>query len=83
MVETLLQETAVVLGAKIRARRRRRGLSQKALALLCGIERAHLTRIELAEIGEKGFGLAILVRIATALETDVRSLLPKRKRQTA
>lgn len=60
------------LGASIRARREKQGLSQNQLALMVGSSKSHIWRIE---TGVVGVGLDDLGRIADALDTPVRDLL--------
>jgi len=61
------------LGAAIRERRMEQGLSQERLAFMVGSSKAHIWRIEK---GRVGVGIDDLARIADALDTGVRDLLP-------
>ena len=60
------------LGSAIRLRRENQGLSQERLAMMVGSSTSHLWRIE---TGRVGVGLDDLVRIADALDLEVRQLL--------
>jgi transcriptional regulator with XRE-family HTH domain len=74
------------LAGQLRAIRRRRRLSQAALAERAGIHRSYLSGIEL---GRHNVPLDTLCRLAWALGLDVRDLLPaaasprRRPRRTA
>lgn len=59
------------LGAAIRARRERLGLSQEALARLIGMDRTYLSGIER---GERNPSYTNLLRIAAALELPLSRL---------
>lgn len=52
--------------------RKERNLTQEDLALLCGIDRTHIGRIERLE---RAPGLEILDKIATGLKIPLRELL--------
>lgn len=60
------------LGSAIRLRRESQGLSQERLAMMVGSSKSHIWRIE---TGRVGVGLDDLVRIADALDIEVRQLL--------
>ncbi|MEE1420274.1 MAG: helix-turn-helix transcriptional regulator [Eggerthellaceae bacterium] len=60
------------LGSAIRLRRENQGLSQERLAMMVGSSKSHIWRIE---TGRVGVGLDDLVRIADALDIEVRQLL--------
>lgn len=60
------------LGSAIRLRRENQGLSQERLAMMAGSSKSHIWRIE---TGRVGVGLDDLVRIADALDIEVRQLL--------
>lgn len=62
------------LGFNIAFYRKRKGLTQEALAEKIGISRAHMGAIEAAGI-IRPFSLEILFNIATALETEPYKLL--------
>lgn len=62
------------LGALVRARRRRLGMSQDALARACGVTVAHMQRLELGVLRRLPPDPE-LHRIAAALDFDVRELL--------
>ena len=69
MAET---DAARLLGARVRAGRRRTGLTQMDFALLVGMNVAHLGRIER---GEGNPSLETLVRLSHALDIDVSDLV--------
>ncbi len=60
------------LGIHIRQLREKKGLSQQALADDCDIPRNQIGRIERAEINT---GIKTLIRIANALDIDLKELL--------
>ncbi len=60
------------LGCAIKLRRESQGLSQERLAMMVGSSKSHIWRIE---TGRVGVGLDDLVRIADALDIEVRQLL--------
>lgn len=60
------------IGAAVRACRLKQGLSQEALADLCGIDRSHMGKIER---GERNVSILNIVRIATALNCRPSRLL--------
>lgn len=57
------------LGCAIKLRRESQGLSQERLAMMVGSSKSHIWRIE---TGRVGVGLDDLVRIADALDIEVR-----------
>lgn len=61
----------VKLGCAIRERRKEIGLSQEALADACGIDRAHMGKIER---GERNVTLLNVLRIASALDLSASAL---------
>ena len=61
----------IALGNAIRQVRKEKGMSQEQLALLAGVDRSHLGRIERAD-NEIAFRL--LVKIAKALDMTVAEL---------
>lgn len=61
-----------LLGARIRARRRRLGISQEALADLAGLHRTYVGGIER---GERNVAVLNLLRLARALKLRPSSLL--------
>lgn len=63
---------ALAFGAVVRALRTADGVAQEALAHRAGIERSHLGKIER---GEHMPTLAMILRIATALERSAGELL--------
>ncbi len=60
------------LGCAIKLRRESQGLSQERLAMMVGSSKSHIWRIE---TGRVGVGLDDLIRIADALDIEVRQLL--------
>lgn len=60
------------LGIHIRQLREKKGLSQQALADDCDIPRNQIGRIERAEINT---GIKTLIRIANALDINLKELL--------
>lgn len=67
-----IDEKRRALGNAIRLRRKGQGLSQERLAMMIGSSKSHIWRIE---TGRVGVGLDDLVRIADALDIQVRELL--------
>jgi transcriptional regulator with XRE-family HTH domain len=67
-----LQDANKVVGAKIKALRVKRGLTQDQLADLAGLNRTHLWRVE---TGLQSPTVNTLKIIADALEVRVRDLL--------
>lgn len=59
-------------GEAIRAARRRRGISQEALALGCGLDRTYVSGIER---GQRNPSLANILKIAAALDLAPADLL--------
>ncbi len=68
-----MSELSVVVGQLIRNARLKQEISQEKLALICDIDRSYLGRIER---GEVNITLEKLYEIASALEIDVKNLLP-------
>lgn len=68
-----MDHLAKAIGERIRHRRKARGLSQDDLALLSGIDRSYVGRIER---GEVNITVEKLYRIATVLACDPAILLP-------
>lgn len=60
------------LGARVRELRARQGISQRQLALMTGISRSYLWKIE---TGAADVGLDVLIGIACALDVPVRELI--------
>ena len=60
-----------ILGQRIRARRKKLGMSQEGLAHEAGLDRSYVGRIER---GEHNLTFVSLVRIARALRCDVAAL---------
>jgi transcriptional regulator with XRE-family HTH domain len=72
--EADMEELAVAIGKNIREKRRANGLSQDRFALVAGIDRSYMGKIER---GEVSITLEKLYRIAEALHCEPISLLPK------
>lgn len=68
-----MQELARALGTKIREQRKAKGLSQDRFALMCGVDRSYMGRIER---GEVNITVEKLYQLALTLECDPASLLP-------
>lgn len=72
--EHLIQmtELAIELGRNIRKIRKEKNLSQEKLALMCGLDRSYMGRIER---GEVNITVLKLYEISKVLEVDIRILL--------
>lgn len=68
-----MEELAVAIGKNIREKRRANGLSQDRFALIVGIDRSYMGRIER---GEGSMTIEKLYRIAAALQCEPTTLLP-------
>lgn len=68
MAQSAMQQ----LGSRVRAARKKAGLSQAAFAEKCGIDRLYLGRIEL---GKQNPTVLMLMRIASEASTDAATLL--------
>lgn len=68
-----MSELAAQIGTKIKSVRKIKSISQERLALLCNIDRSYIGRIER---GEVNLTVEKLYEIATALEVDIKELLP-------
>ena len=66
-------ELPIEIGQLIRKKRKEKKITQEALALQCGIDRSYIGRIER---GEVNLTVEKLYEIATALEVDMKELLP-------
>ncbi|MDI5891106.1 helix-turn-helix domain-containing protein [Halomonas rhizosphaerae] len=69
-----MDQLAKAVGERVRYRRRACGLSQDNLALLSGIDRSYVGRIER---GEVNITVEKLYRIAKVLVCEPATLLPK------
>lgn len=69
---------AQAFGAAVRALRMERGIAQESLAHLAGIERSHMGKVER---GEHMPTLAIIFKIAGALECSTAVLMAKAENQ--
>lgn len=65
--EAILRE----LGSRIRAQRKRIGLTQEALALVAGVDRSYYGAVER---GERNITFLVLYRLCIALRCDVAEL---------
>ena len=72
--EQLIQmtELAIELGRNIRKTRKEKNLSQEKLALMCGLDRSYMGRIER---GEVNITVLKLYEISKVLKVDIRILL--------
>lgn len=68
-----MQDLAKQIGAKIREVRKEKSISQDGLALLCGLDRSYMGRIER---GEVNITVEKLYLIAKPLGCHAASLLP-------
>lgn len=68
-----MTELASKIGQSIRQKRTQSNITQESLALQCGIDRSYMGRIER---GEVNLTVEKLYEIATALEVDMKELLP-------
>ena len=59
------------LGSRIRAQRKRIGLTQEQLALVAEVDRSYFGAVER---GERNITFTVLCRLAMALECDVATL---------
>lgn len=73
-------ELAQAFGAAVRALRAERGIAQELLANLAGIERSHMGKVER---GEHMPTLAIIFKIANALECSTSVLMAETESQLA
>lgn len=71
-------ELAQAFGVAVRALRTERGIAQETLANLAGIERSHMGKIER---GEHAPTLAIIFKIAGALECSTATLMTEAEQQ--
>jgi transcriptional regulator with XRE-family HTH domain len=62
----------VRLGAAIRAKRKELGVSQEELAIVSGVERSNMGKIER---GENNLSVLNLIRIADALDSKAAEIL--------
>ncbi len=68
-----MEQLAKAIGARIRAQRKTKNLSQDALAFACSIDRSYMGRIER---GEVNITIEKLYVIASVLECDPPIFLP-------
>jgi len=77
--EAILRE----LGSRIRAQRKRIGLSQEQLALVAGVDRSYFGAVER---GERNITFMVLYRLCIALRCDVAQIttdIPPRRTSEA
>lgn len=67
----MTQETRQAIGYRIRQLRKEQGLSQERLALMVGVERAYLAKVEL---GSRNATIDVLEKIATGLGITLADL---------
>lgn len=77
---TFEAEPAKAFGATVRALRTEGGIAQEALAHRAGIERSHMGKIER---GEHMPTLALIIKIARALECSSADLMAETERRLA
>jgi transcriptional regulator with XRE-family HTH domain len=65
------QTISVSFGQRVRELRTAKGLSQEALALVCGLDRTYIGGIER---GERNVSLVNIEKIAAALDLPIREL---------
>lgn len=63
-----MTELAILLGQKIRKTRQEKNLSQEKLALMCGLDRSYMGRIER---GEVNITVLKLQEISKALDIEI------------
>lgn len=68
-----MEKLAKALGKEIRVQRKEKGFSQDTFALVCGIDRSYMGRIER---GEVNITVEKLYKLASTLECEPASLLP-------
>lgn len=68
-----MTELATLLGQNIRKARQEKKISQEKLALMCGLDRSYMGRIER---GEVNLTVEKLYLIASVLKVDIKILLP-------
>jgi transcriptional regulator with XRE-family HTH domain len=65
-------EALKLIGARIREFRIKKGISQESFAIECELDYSQINRMEL---GKVNFGVALIYRIARALEVDAKALV--------
>lgn len=68
-----MSDLSTKIGQLVRNKRTEKKISQESLALQCGIDRSYIGRIER---GEVNLTVEKLYEIATALEVNMKELLP-------
>lgn len=68
-----MREEAILrdLGSRIRAQRKRIGLTQEQLALVAGVDRSYFGAVER---GERNITVIVLYRLSVALRCDIAAL---------
>ncbi|MCB9030093.1 MAG: helix-turn-helix transcriptional regulator [Deltaproteobacteria bacterium] len=69
----VLPDVLKVVGSRIRTIRNERNMNQKRLAELSNLDRAYMSSIEQ---GKQNITVGSLLRIASALKVDIRTLIP-------
>ncbi len=77
---TFEAEPARAFGEAVRVLRTERGVAQEALAHLAGVERSHMGKVER---GEHMPTLALILKIARALECSSAELMAETERRLA
>lgn len=67
-----MSELSILLGRNIRKARKEKNISQEKLALMCGLDRSYMGRIER---GEVNITVSKLYELSRALDIDVRDLI--------
>lgn len=73
MARRAVPDIRVRFGRRLRSLREERGLSQEELAFRAGL---HRTYVSSAERGERNVSLVNLDKLASALEVNLRDLVP-------
>ena len=68
-----MTDLSTKIGQLVRNKRTEKKISQESLALLCGIDRSYLGRIER---GEVNITVLKLYELASVLQIDAKELLP-------
>ena len=66
----------IALGEAIRHARKQQGISQEKLALMAGVDRSYVGRVER---GDNNVAVLTLLKLAHALEVSVTELMKKAK----
>lgn len=68
-----MDQLALLIGKRIRQKRKTLGMSQERLALVCGLDRSYMGRIER---GQVNITVLSLYEISGALNCSAQELLP-------